>query len=1111
MQRADDTRHADEPPAEFEFPLSPEQARLLVLDRMYPGSTQYHMPVTFAVRGQFDIPAFTGALDALVARHESLRTVFRAHEGDFVQVVAAEARVDVRVARGTPASDVHAALLEDMLIPFDLEHGPLLRCVLHAVDDGSHCILIVLHHIVCDGWSLEIMLREISASYRAALLGAVETPDPLPIQYPDYAVWQRDRLDSGEYADAIAYWRDQLQGVPILFPLPTDRPRPAVQSTAAGTVRLVIPADTRKRLAVVAQDHKTTAFTALFAAFNVFLYRISGQDDLVVGMPVSGRDHPDLQGMAGLLTNTLAMRISLSGDPTFDDLLDRVHGRLNEAQPYQDAPFGAVVDAVAPARELSYDPVVQVVFSYSADTELGLGLQGTDVEPIDLQWESAKFDLLLHVENQGDDLVALFIHRTDLLADGTVQHWARAFQKLLDSLLEQPDRPITTVDLAPAEDRELMLRDWNRTAAAVPDRLAPDLIADRAADHPDAIAVVCGEITLTYRDLIDRADRLAARLRKAGVGPDVPVALCLPRSAAMAVAALAVLRAGGAYVPLDPGNPPSRLAFMLANSGARLLIAAPGTADRTAGLGVPTLIVDDTAAGVVAEQDVPEDASDVLGVLDVPSGSPTRPGPDNLAYILYTSGSTGTPKGVAVEHRALANLASAVRRQFRITAEDRVLQFVSFGFDVAVSDLFFSWVAGAQLHIAGEDERLGDELYARLRDSRISYAFLPPAAAMSLPCPADALPDLRILAVGGEACPPELVQRWATPSRQVLDAYGWSEATVYQTTADLQPGRPVQIGHPVANSQVYLLDERLRPVPVGVTGEIYGAGLGLARGYAGRPGTTAERFVANPFGPPGSRMYRAGDLGRYTADGSLAFLGRVDRQVKIRGFRVELGEIETVMAGHPQIEVAAAAVLGKEGDRRLAGYLVPLDGAGPDDQELRGWLGARLPGYMVPEVFVRLDALPVNRSGKVERSRLPEPSATRPELGQRYLAPATDNERRVAEIWMRVLGLDRVGVHDNFFDLGGNSVRLLSVLAALREPGSPYGDVTLVDLFRHPTVATLAAHLDGPAAAARTATIPAVATEQADSRQRGQDRRERLTALRSRAQTNDTPVKGSTS
>lgn len=1112
---------------EYEFPLSDAQSRLLVLDRMNPGTAQYNVPAAFAVHGPFDLGALTRALDAVVARHEALRTVFRtAADGTRAQIVSATGRAHLTVEKDVPASEADARMRTDAARSFDPATGPLLRCTVYAVDDGSHRVLLVAHHLICDGWSLGVILRDLSTAYETATEAAAGAALPLPelaLQYPDFAAWQRERQAEGAYAEAVAHWAGRLRGAPEVVSLPLDRPRPAVRSAAGGSERFLLDAGLRARLAEAARARSATPFMALFAAYAAFLGRLTGRDDLVIGFPVSGRDRPELQEMAGMLTNTLALRVDLSGDPSYGELIGRIRAELLAGQPYQDAPFETVVDTLAPTRDTSHDPVVQLVFAYDDDTELSLALAGARVERVELPLDAAKFDFHLHVERwggtTGEDtgrhteqptpLAAQFIYRSDLFEAATVRAWVRTFRTLLDAALTHPDAPLSTLDAVPADERRRAVTAADRTAEAAPtDRLVPDLIADVAAARPDATALVCGDVRLTYRELLARADALADRLRAAGVRPGFRVGLLLPRSPEMGIAALAVLRAGGAYVPLDQAHPHARLAHMTETSGTGLLITAAETEPQGEKLGIPRLRVDapeDT--GPAPSPAPPPSPTATPTSTSTATSAPTStsaPTPQDLAYVLFTSGSTGVPKGVAVEHRALANLTGAVRHAFPVTAEDRVLQFVSFGFDVAVADLFFPWVAGAELHIARDDERLGDALHARLRDSRITYVVLPPSAAMLLPDTSGGptadgrLPHLRTLAVGGEPCPTELVERLSAPGRRIVNAYGPSEATVYATTADLEPGEPVVIGAPVPGARVHVLDARLRTVPTGVTGEVYIAGAPLARGYIGRPALTAERFVADPYGPPGARMYRTGDLARVDARGRLHYLGRSDSQVKLRGIRIELGEIEALLAGSPDVAVAAAAVHGDGAEQRLVAYVVHRPGATASDEDLRAHLAERLPGYMLPEVYVHLDELPLNRSGKIDRARLPAPGAQRRASRRTYVAARTPTERRVADVWARALTLDQVGVDDNFFELGGNSVRLLSVLDALRDPAAEgHGaapDLTLVDLFRHPTVASIAAHLDRASDRA-TADAPATATA---AERRGGERRARQNAAAQR-------------
>jgi amino acid adenylation domain-containing protein len=1012
--------------AEYEFPAAPAQERLLVLESMYPGSAQYHVPFAFEVSGALHLGHLAGALDDLVARHEALRTGFRERR----QVVVDGARVAVQVTDGTRPEEIDAALRADAARPFDLAAPPLLRCGVYRLTDGSQRLLLVAHHLVCDGWSVQTMLRELSGFYRARVTGARYEPAPLAVQYPDYAAWLADQ----PVGEAVEYWRASLCGAPELCALPTDRARPPVQSAAGGFVLVDLPPGTHERLAALARSRGTTPFVVMFAAYQAFLSRLTGETDLVVGVPTAGRDLPELHGVVGLLTNTLAVRADVSGDPPFAVLVDRVRDRLAASVPYQDAPFGAVVAAVAPQRRLSHDPVVQTMFSYDDESDFALDLVRARTRRVRVLLDVAKVDLHLYFERLGAELVGHFQFRADIFDAATVRHWATAFTRLLDGLLSACAAPISAVALADAPIGV-------QSDVDVTDLRVPDLVARTAAARPDAIALVCGDTRLTYRELMARADRLAGALRTAGVTAGSPVGLCLPRGVAMGVAPLAVLRAGGVYVPLDPELPQARLGTVLADLGAELVLATPAVVERVRGLAVHI--------GLIAEDGSDADVPAVRGVA----------GPPEIAYVVHTSGSTGAPKAVAIPHRALTNLVTAVRAGFGAGPGDRMLQCASFGFDMTVSDLWFAWVAGAELHIALPDERIGDGLYRKLATAGITYVGFSPAQVMSLPHGPGRLPELGTMVVGGEACPAEVASRWAAPGRRLINAYGPCEATVYSTMGALVPGRPVTIGRAVANTRAYVLDARLRPVPVGVVGEVYVAGRHVGRGYVNRPGMTAERFVPDPYGAPGAVMYRTGDLAKVDAAGELRFLGRSDQQVKVRGFRVELGEIESVLMAHPRVESAVVTTHGEGGDRRLVAYVVAEGGGVVPDGELRGWAAQRLPGYMVPELLVPMNELPLGRTGKVDRSRLPAPTGRRPDTGRPFVPASTPTQRQLAAIWARSLELRDVGVHDNFFDLGGNSVRLLAVLSALRAAGRT--ELAMATLFRYPTIAALAAYLDG--------------------------------------------------
>ncbi|MFE6552282.1 amino acid adenylation domain-containing protein [Streptomyces sp. NPDC057746] len=1060
-----------------EFPVSPAQEGLMATARSGLYSGRANVPVAFAVHGPFETEAFRRALHTVVARHEALRTVVRPSDAGPVQrVVPADAGHADVVEHHVTVGEVHDRMLTEAARPFDPASGPLLRAIVYRVADGSTQVLLVAHQLVCDGRSWQLLLDELSSAYTAFGAGAPWEPDEPAVHYGDFALWDREWRDSGGYTEAVAFWTDELRGADPAVRLPTDRTPPTRRTADGGTAALALNSALCHRLDEVSHQHRCTPFMTLFAAFSAFLGRLCATDDLIVGVPAAGRERSELQDIVGPFTTLLAVRADLTGSPTFADLMRRTRTRMLAGQSHRDAPYVDVVDASAPGRT-AQEPFVHVAFAYEEALPI-FEIAGADVRRIPLPAPTAGFDLAMTAERTGEEVTAYFSYAADLLDAATVRRWSTDFRALLERLLDAPDTPLAAERVVSADEQELLLETANRTAEAVVGPAVTELVAARAAERPDAVAVTDRTTTLTYRQLLDRADGLASHLRSLGVGPEVTVGLLLPRSAEMCTAALAVLRAGGAYVPLDPGNPPSRLAHMAENSAMRVVLAAPETEDLAAELGVPVLRTDTTGPTASFE--------------------PTPPAPSQLAYVIYTSGSTGTPKGIAVEHRALTNLAQAVRGDFGIGPDDRVLQYMNFGFDPAVSDLFFTWTAGAELHIATADERLGEDLLERLRQSRITYVVLPPTAALSVPGPGDRLPRLRTLAVGGEPCPAELVSRWAAPGRRVLNVYGPTETTVYSTTAALVPGEPVVLGRPVGGASVVVLDDRLRPAPRGATGEIHVAGANLTRGYVNGPAMTAERFVANPYGPPGSRMYRTGDLGRYGPDGELYYLGRVDAQVKVRGFRVELAEIESALATHSEVVMAAVAAVGGPDDRRLVAHVVHTAGSHPRVGELRSHLAERLPGYMVPEHFVYTDALPFNRSGKIDRARLPDPSVARLAHDEPAARPVTATEHRLAGVWSRVLGHDRIGTHDNFFDLGGNSLRTLAVLSALRaEPAD--GDtegLALVDLFRFPTVAALAAHLDGLAGRSGTGPPNDDADSVAEARQRGLRRRARTAGLR---------------
>ncbi|HTJ70945.1 MAG TPA: amino acid adenylation domain-containing protein [Actinospica sp.] len=1058
---------------EYEFPVSAAQERLLVLERLTPGTAQYAIYAAYAVDGPFDAAIFERCVRILTERHEALRTTFRVVDGEFVQVIRGSAPSGLRVERGVPIADVDDLLTTEASRPFDLEHGPLLRVLIIEVEDGTHRILLATHHLVADGWSLNLIVRELSACY-AALLADREPADLLSepaLQYADYAVWQREQTAAGAYAGQVAYWREALKDAPPVLTLPADLPRPQVRSAAGAHHLFEIPDTTTAALDRLAREVGVTPTMAWFAASAVFLGRLAGQSEVVVGTPVAGRDRADLQDVVGMFVNTLALRVDLGegqASVSFRDLLSRTRDAFLGAQDNQDVPFDLVVEALAPERGLDQDPVYQVVCSLEDADGLPLALDGADVRRLELFLDVAKFDFMAQAERATATATGLrvrFVYRTELYSPSTIERWAGLLRTLLAELVaDDGRRSLASVSWLTVEDRDRLIKlatgPWQPTDDA--SLTVVDLFQRQVRALPEAVAVVTRDESVTYWELDERSSRVAGHLAARGVGPGSVVGLSLPRStAAMPVAVLGVLKTGAAYLPLDPDHPADRLSLLAEDAGADLLLDAHAMKD--------------------AEAAQPPSGEDVRRAA----------GPRDLAYIVYTSGSTGRPKGVAIEHRSLADYVSTRRAAFDVSDTDRVASLGAFTFDLSISDMFLALTAGAELHIFGADERLGAPLADRLRAARISWVMMLPSMLASLD-PRD-FPDLRTLFVGAEPLPAALIESWA-PGRSFRNAFGPTEATVAATAAELSAGDAPVIGRPLPNARVYVLDDRLQPAPLGVVGEIYIAGPGLARGYVGRAALTAERFVADPLGPPGARMYRSGDLGRYLPDGDvLEILGRADDQLKIRGYRIEPGEIEGVLAGHDAVRRAVVIAHDDGGDdRRLVAYIVPERTEAPAaDTELRTWLAERLPAHLVPAVFVTLDTLPTTASGKVNKAALPAPSNARPELARGYTAPRTELERRIAAVWAQVLRLDRVGVHDSFFDLGGTSVRLLAVHNLLTEKGD-LAALDLVALFRHPTVAALAEHLSGPAP-----------TRQQAGAERGADRRRRLDNLRRTPNKND--------
>jgi amino acid adenylation domain-containing protein len=1056
------------------FPLSFAQQRLWFLDQLEPGSSWYNMPIPLRLEGRLDVAALTSALAELEHRHEAWRTTFApAEDGSeetAVQIVGPPTGLPLRRVdlRALPEERREAELMRLAYLearrPFDLARGPLARAVLFSRAEDDHALLLSLHHVVCDGWSLGVLVREMGALYDAFRNGRPSPLPPLPLQYADFAAWQRQVLSGPALDKLLAYWKQQLVGLPPLLELPADRPRPAVQTFRGATLPVALPAGTTAAVQALSRRCGATPFMTLLAAFLAFLHRYTRQADLAVGSPIANRSRAEIEGLIGFFVNTLVLRTDAGGDPTFAELLARVRAVASGAYAHQDLPFETLVDAVAPERQLSHNPLFQVMFLLQNAPMPELAVAGLTLSPLPMRGGSSKFDLSLHFWEGTPEITGYFEYNLDLFDAATIARMADHLVRLIEGALADPDRRISALPLISPAERRQVLQDWNDTLGDYPrEACLHHLFAAQAERTPDALAVidaVRGE-RLTYRELGRLADRLARRLRSLGVGPDVPVAICLRRSPAMTVAVLATLAAGGAYVPIDPTYPRERLEMMLAIAKPRVLLTETGLREALPAGEFPVLCLD-------VEEEEAGDADDLRAV-------PVSP--DNLAYVIFTSGSTGVPKGVAMPHRPLVNLMAWQLESSTLGAGAKTLQFASLSFDVSCQELFSTWAAGGTLVLISEELRLdAAALLDVLRGLAVERLFMPFVALQQLAEIAAEREDfpeaLREVVTAGEQL--QITQAVAAlftrlPEARLFNQYGPSEthvATAY-TLPGAASGWPAlpSIGVPVANTRILLLDAALGPVPVGVPGELYIGGDCLARGYLARPDLTAERFVPDLFGSGGERLYRTGDLARWRPDGTLDFLGRTDQQLKIRGFRVEPGEIEAALAAHPAVR--EAAVVAREdlgGARRLAAYVVAqgVDESAASLQvspsALRSWVRERLPDYMVPSVFQFLEALPLTPSGKVNRRALPALQASAAGEEEGAVPPRTPLEEDLAAIWRGLLGIERVGVHDSFFELGGHSLLAVRLLARVRRQLGK--DLPLASLFASPTIGHLAALIE---------------------------------------------------
>ncbi len=1042
-------------------PLSFAQQRLYFLDRIEPGGSAYNVPRAIRIRGALDVTAMERALEELLRRHESLRSRFREVDGRIIcEIVPPRPfplpAIEVRRDRGRPGVAEAIRLAdEEAELPFDLANGPIVRGKLLRLDSQDHILLLTLHHIGSDAWSAEVLFEELSALYAAFAAGKPSPLPELPIQYGDFAEWQRGWLSGKVLDEQLSYWRKQLAGAPVLE-LPTDHPRPALQSFRGDVESIRFSRETTEALRELSRHEGVTLFMTLLAGLQTLLFRYTGQEDIAVGTPIANRNRPEIEGLIGFFLNTLVLRSNLSGNPTFRELLGRVREVALGGYAHQDLPFEKLVEELQPSRDLGRNPLFQTMLSLRITPSQALELPDLAVEHLEIRNKTSKFDLSLFFNEKAEGLFCAVEYATDLFGPSTIRRLIKHLQTLLASAAADPDQPLANLPILTEPERRQLLIEWNNTAADYPSgSCVHELFEAQVERSPDAVAIRDGREEIPFRELNRRANRLAHFLRKRGVGPEVVVGVCMARSARVLEALLGVLKAGGAYVPLDPSYPQERLAFMLRDSGARLLLAEERSAPRLSGHEAQIICLDAIGAELLGQPET-----------NPASGA----GPGNLAYVIYTSGSTGRPKGVEALHRACVNRLAWMWRAYPFVAGEVCCQKTALSFVDSVWEIFGPLLQGTPSIVLPEEEVHDPQaLVGRLASAGVTRIVLVPSLLKALLDSggdlATRLPLLKWWVSSGETLSLDLYRRFrrAVPDAVLINLYGSSEVSADVTCYDRCSGEPrysVPIGRPIANTQVYILDEHRQPVPIGVPGELCIGGAGLARGYHNRPELTAERFLPDPFARTSeARLFKTGDRARYLPDGQIEYLGRRDHQVKIRGHRIELGELEAALSAHPAL-VRVVATVREEvpGEPRLIAYVVPRKERQTTPGELRGFLQSRLPAFMLPSAFVFLEALPLTPSGKIDRNALPAPDGSRPELETVFVEPETAVERTVAEIWKKVLSLDRVGVEDDFFALGGHSLLVIQVASRLREEFRV--DLPLRSFFETRTIAGLAHRIE---------------------------------------------------
>jgi amino acid adenylation domain-containing protein/non-ribosomal peptide synthase protein (TIGR01720 family) len=1046
------------------IPLSFAQQRLWFFDQFEAGKSFYNLPGAIRLKGKLNVAVLEQTFNEILNRHEALRSTFTEVQGQPIQVIASPvSRLHLPVIdlRELPQSDREAAVKQlsakEAQQSFDLERGPLLRTSLLQLSEEEYVLLLTMHHIVSDGWSIGVLARELAAIYEALWAGNQPQLPELPVQYADFAIWQRNWLCGEVLQTQLAYWKQQLEGAPPLLELPADRPRPPIQTSEGATQSVLLSFELTAALKNLSQREDVTLFMTLLAAFKALLYRYTGRTDLLVGSPIANRNRAEIEGLIGVFVNTLVLRTDVSGDPTFRELLQRDREVTLGAYAHQDLPFEKLVEELQPERSLSYNPVFQVMFQLRNNPMPPLDLPGLTLSLLEVETNTTQCDLSLDLEEVGERLQASVQYSTDLFDRATITRMLGHLQTLLESIAANPEQRLWSLPLLTAAEKQQLL-EWNNTLAQYPqDKCIHQLFEEAVERSPDSVAVVFEGEELSYRELNARANQLARHLRSLGVEPEVLVGICVERSPLMVIGLLGVLKAGGAYVPLDPNYPKERLAFMLEDSSVQVLLAQEKLLEKIPPHSARVVCLD-SGWEEIAFYSCENPRSGVK--------------PENLAYVIYTSGSTGKPKGVLIEHRSLVNYTTAAIAEYGIEKRDRVLQFASISFDASAEEIYPCLTSGATL-VLRTDSMLDSAavFLEKCRNWNLTVLSLPTAYWHELTALLSQetlvlAPSLRLTIIGGEKALPERLKTWIERVGQqvrLVNTYGPTEATVVATIGELSAAdatlRELPIGRPIGNVQTYILDCNGQPVPTGIPGELHVGGAGLARGYLNRPELTEEKFIPSPFSnEPGSRLYKTGDLTRYRPDGNIEYVGRIDNQVKIRGFRIELAEIEAALSQHPAVLESAVLVWSEANARkRLVAYVVPdarEQNSSLPSSELRQFLQERLPEYMVPSAFVLLEKLPLTPNGKVDRKALPAPDRDRPELEEAFATPSTAIEKILAEIWAQVLGLEQVGIDDNFFELGGDSILSIQVISKANQAGL---GLTPKQLFQHQTIAQLAA------------------------------------------------------